>query len=171
MLYLSEEAMDYAMAMCKRNRGYRVVIVTSSEQRKEFILHYIGGSRDWNPQRRMIHYYHPQYAELDNGSVIDIVSASENARGRRAHLVIVDDEVSDELINSVFRPIEILEQVERRQRRYEYEEFDINRLWAAHANTRWTITIPSDDEEEPETEDENESIVSEDELMKVLGVA
>ena len=84
--------------------------------------------------------------------------------------MIADDEVSDELINSVFRPMEILEQFERRQRQYRYEEFDINRLWEGHANTRWAITIPSTDEEEAEAEDETESIVSEDELMKVLGL-
>jgi len=168
MLYLSEEAINYAMAICARKSRYTVVIATSTEEKRLSILQYIAGSREWSPDR--IGGGISKFAEWQNGSVVRITPLSENVRGTRAHLVIVDEEADDEIINAVFRPMEILEQVERRQRQYQYEEFDINRLWEAHANTRWTITIPSTDEEEAEAEDETEPIVSEDELMKVLGL-
>lgn len=168
MLYLSEESINYAMAICARKSRYRVVVAVTTEEKRDNILRYIAGSREWSPDR--ISSGVSKFAEWQNGSVIRIVPVSESARGIRAHLVIADEDADDETIDIVFNRMEILERAERRQRRY--KEFDINRLWETHYNARWTITIPSEDEneDEPDIEKETESIVSEDELMKVLGL-
>lgn len=166
MLYLSEEAINYAMAICARKSRYRVVIAATTEGKRDNILRYIAGSHERSPDR--IGRGISKFAEWQNGSVIKIVPVNERIRGIRAHLVIVDEDIDYETINIVFNGMETLEQAERRQQRY--EEFDINRLQTTNTETIWTITIPSNDEEEPEVEDEAELIVSEDELMKVLGV-
>lgn len=170
MLFLSEEAINYAMAICARKSRYRVIIAATTEEKRNNILRYVAGSREWSPDR--IGGGASKFIEWQNGSVMKIVPVSENARGIRAHLVIVDEDADDETIDVVFRRMENLELAERRQRRY--EEFDINRLWeGTHANAMWTITIPDDEETEDKFKEEYEPevIVSEDELMKILGVA
>ena len=77
-------------------------------------------------------------------------------------MVIVDNNADEEVVDAVFRNMETLERIERRQR---HEVFDMNTLANTHDETLWAVVIPSDDEEE------TEAIVSEDELMKILGVS
>ena len=50
--------------------------------------------------------------------------------------------------------------------------FDTNALENTHYDeTLWTVVIPSDDEEETETDLETEAIASESELMELLGIS
>lgn len=140
MLYLSKAAVDYAMA------------------NRDNIIQYIEGSHEWSPDR--IFKGSNKCAEWINGSKINITYAHTSSRGMRAHLVIADENINDEIINAVFRRIEILEQADRMRRNH----FDITE----HRDDVWTITLP-DDTTEKETE--ADIIILEDELMKVLGVS
>lgn len=56
--------------------------------------------------------------EFHNGSYIKVISASDNARGNRLHLLIADEDINDEVLDCVLRRCEILESMERQRRRY-----------------------------------------------------
>lgn len=169
MLYLSEAAIDYAITMCATRPMYRVVIATATEQKGQDVLQYIAGSRERSPYR--IRRGIDKFAEWQNGSVISTINANYCARGRRAHLVIIDDNISDEVVDTVFRRMEILESVDRNRRRFE-EEYDLNRLRTEQGEILWSVVIPEYEEENnSEQESESNIIISENELMKVLGVS
>lgn len=161
MLYLSDAAVDYAVAMCASNPRYKVIIVVSGVRKRHNVFNHIVGSVERSPGM-VISGGILKLIEWQNGSTIRIVPCSNNSRGMRAHLVIVDNDADEDVVNTVFRRIEILEQIDRRQR---HEVFDMNTLANTHDETLWAVAIPSDDEEE------TEAIVSEDELMKILGVS
>lgn len=160
MLYLSKAAVDYAMAICASKPRYRVVIATATERDRDNIIQYIEGSHEWSPDR--IFKGSNKCAEWTNGSKINITYAHTSSRGMRAHLVIADENINDEIINAVFRRIEILEQADRMRRNHFDDVYE-------HRNDVWTIiTIPDNT---TEAEEETDIIISEDELMKVLGIS
>ena len=161
MLYLSDAAIDYAIAMCTSNPRYKVIIAVDGMEKRHNVFNHIVGSVERSPGmvisggiRKLIGW--------QNGSTIRVVPCSDRSRGMRAHLVIADDNADEEIVDAVFRNMETLERIERRQR---HEVFDMNTLANTHDETLWAVVIPSDDEEE------TEAIVSEDELMKILGVS
>lgn len=161
MLYLSDAAIDYAVAMCTSNPRYKVIIAVSGVRKGHNVFNHIVGSVERSPGI-VVSGGILKLIEWQNGSTIRIVPCSNSSRGMRAHLVIVDNDADEDVVNTVFRRIEILEQIDRRQR---HEVFDMNTLENAHDETLWAVVIPADDEEE------TEAIVSEDELMKILGVS
>ena len=161
MLYLSDAAIDYAVAMCTSNPRYKVIIAVSGVRKRHNVFNHIVGSVERSPGI-VVSGGILKLIEWQNGSTIRIVPCSNSSRGMRAHLVIVDNDADEDVVNTVFRRIEILEQIDRRQR---HEVFDMNTLENAHDETLWAVVIPADDEEE------TEAIVSEDELMKILGVS
>lgn len=161
MLYLSDAAIDYAVAMCTSNPRYKVIIAVSGVRKRHNVFNHIVGSVERSPGI-VVSGGILKLIEWQNGSTIRIVPCSNSSRGMRAHLVIVDNDADEDVVNTVFRRIEILEQIDRRQR---HEVFDMNILENAHDETLWAVVIPADDEEE------TEAIVSEDELMKILGVS
>ena len=161
MLYLSDAAIDYAVAMCTSNPRYKVIIAVSGVRKRHNVFNHIVGSVERSPGI-VVSGGILKLIEWQNGSTIRIVPCSNSSRGMRAHLVIVDNDADEDVVNTVFRRIEILEQIDRRQR---HEVFGMNTLENAHDETLWAVVIPADDEEE------TEAIVSEDELMKILGVS
>ena len=161
MLYLSDAAIDYAVAMCTSNPRYKVIIAVSGVRKRHNVFNHIVGSVERSPGI-VVSGGILKLIEWQNGSTIRIVPCSNSSRGMRAHLVIVDNDADEDVVNTVFRRIEILEQIDKRQR---HEVFDMNTLENAHDETLWAVVIPADDEEE------TEAIVSEDELMKILGVS
>ena len=108
MLYLSDAAIDYAVAMCTSNSGYKVIIAVNGVRTRHNVYNHIVSTVERNPGmvisggiRRSI--------EWQNGSVLRVVPCSNNSRGFRAHLVIVDDNADEEVVDTVFRNMETLE--------------------------------------------------------------
>ena len=116
MLWLSEEAIEYAVAKCRRERGYRIVIAVPDRNRIqniECILRNLLRDTDEVITRRRERLD----IEFNNGSYIKTLIASDSARGHRGHLLIADKDIDDEIINCVLRPYETLECIERQRRR------------------------------------------------------
>ncbi len=167
MLYLNKAAIDYAVAMCASTPRYKVVIAVGGRWGGYYVFSYIMNSVKRSP-RMVVSGSTLESIEWQNGSTIRIVPCSNNSRNLRAHLVIVDNNVDEDIVNTVFRRIEILEQIDRIQRP---EVFDMNTLANTHDETLWAVVIPSGDEEESETGCETEAIASKSELMEFLGIS
>lgn len=117
MLWLSDEAIEYAVAKCRRERGYRIIIAIPNRNRIqdiEYVLRGLIRDADEAVIRR------PQgglNVEFNTGSCIKVLSASDSARGHRSHLLIADKCIDDEIIDCVLRPYENLDRIDRQNRR------------------------------------------------------
>ncbi len=113
MLYLSDEAIQYAIAKCRNNDRYRVCVAIPDRIRRQklytILHHYLGEPDDYSEKLAM----NKIRIEFENGSSIDTIPASDNARGYRSHLLIVDKTIDDDIIKCVLQPHEILEEQER----------------------------------------------------------
>lgn len=160
MIWLSDEAIEYAVAKCRRERGYRIAIAVPSMDRIrniECILRSILRPTDEFRTRRK----GGLTIDFNNGSRIKVLTANDNARGYRVHLLIADEDINDEIIDCVLRPCEILEYYERQQRQ-KAEEY-------------WTIPIANNTAMIKKIflgidDDKEVTDVSEEEFMNILNV-
>lgn len=117
MLWLSDEAIEYAVAKCRRERGYRIIIAIPNRNRIqdiECVLRGLIRDADEVVIRR------PQgglNVEFNTGSCIKVLPASDSARGHRSHLLIADKCIDDEIIDCVLKPYETLDRIDRQNRR------------------------------------------------------
>lgn len=115
MLWLSKEAVEYAVAKCRRERGYKVGIALNTGARRTHIEHWFRDCISDADTLRVRRNGYNMMIEFHNGSYIKVISASDNARGNRLHLLIADEDISDEVLDCVLRPCEILESIETTQ--------------------------------------------------------
>lgn len=168
MLWLSNEAIEYAVAKCRREPGYKVGIALnsrSSNTQVELCLRECLRDTDEFRVRRSICN---MTVEFHNGSYIRVITASDNARGYRMHLLIADENINDDVINCVLRPCEILESIERQRRRYDEEtlrrNFRREYLSRPYESSVWETELIN------VGEDKDFADVSESEFMKILNI-
>lgn len=163
MIYLSEEAIDYAIQMCVNHAGYKVIVVCSSRSRsyvKVELLSRVNVSKDINIQQSCGNLS----VRWTHGSSILLFSGEGNIRGSRAHLLIIDKNISPEC-SYRWLPMETLG----------YEDFSDRTLpeFQHEYQCLWKVTIPDSDNEmickSQEDDAENVVDISESDLMKILG--
>lgn len=117
MIYLSNAALKYAVDVCLELPTYKVIVCPELRAKWDYILDqmvdYIP-SKDINICRILKNKSGDYYISFTNGSIIRIVPASDSSRGYRANLVVVDNKVDEDIINTVLRPIEIKQLIEKR---------------------------------------------------------
>lgn len=104
MIYLTNSAVQYAVNICSELEGYKVVIAcdrANATKLFETLLSITNGND--------IYKVHDDGLSFKNGSTIRFVPISESARGYKAHLLIVDAEIEDELLHQVLLPMEVLD--------------------------------------------------------------
>lgn len=112
MLWLSEDAIQYAVSRCNRCENFKVVIASSDIRLRRNIYELAKKihSELKNGVQIIGHARHRNDLTIDfqNGSRINIMSASKNARGHKCHLLIVPKNTDYAVLNEVLRPMEIL---------------------------------------------------------------
>ena len=161
MIYLNDEAILYAISMCRRRRGYKVGIVTGSMRNiphiSDMIMYCLREClRDSNTYVVTGSRISPNLdVSFENGSRIFIIPHSGAARGQRAHLLVVDENIDYERYQQTYRHIECLEEIEAQVRHHDRVDTVqwFNRDWFAP---------------HPLTHEKEISDVSEDEFLKVI---
>lgn len=109
MLYLlSDDELQYAVQKCLNNAGFRVVIAfNTSARRNNALIEIQRILTDRNDYRiRSSHYGFS--VEFQNGSYLSSVTATEGARGRRCHLLVVDEAIDRRIVYEVLKPLETM---------------------------------------------------------------
>lgn len=161
MLWLSDEAVQYAVAKCRNTAGYRIGIAVSNasvRQNLDHLLRELLEDRDNYRIRR--NGGHTIVIEFGNGSYIRTLPASEYARGYRVHLLIADENINDEVLNCVLRPLETLEHIERMRRLYNEPDPEAG----------FYAKLEMCDQEYFDDDDNSFEDVSESEFMKILNI-
>ncbi len=153
MIHLNDEAIRYGVSMCESRPRYKVYIATTAQRRNEVfrLLYSAIDGKDCVIRKSNLH----MEAIFSNGSYIRTIPATANARGYRAHLMIIDDYADQEIIDRVLRPHEILEDVDRYREKINTSRSEMN-IWD-EVGAMFLNNI----EEVPD--------VSQDEFMKILG--
>lgn len=114
MLWLSNEAIAYAVAKCRKEPGYKVCIASNSRARRMQIELCVRNClQDSNDFRVSGNMRYDMWFEFCNGSSIKIIPATDNSRGYKTHLLVADKDIDDDVLNCILRPCEILENMER----------------------------------------------------------
>lgn len=117
MIYLSNAALRYAVNICLELPNYHVVICP--EFRNEWVdiidqlIDYIP-SLGINVHRILKSKSGDCCIEFTTGSIIRFVPAHDSSRRYRTNLVIVDSKIDEDIINTVLRPMEIKQLIEKR---------------------------------------------------------
>ena len=121
MLFLSNAALRYAVDICLEKDKYKVGIAIKGEDKRsimrQLILDMVVGSDFVETIRNSKHNFEVCFK---NGSRIKFICASDNALMNRLHLLIVDRDVSIDIVQCVLKPCENLEWFENM-----YEQKDI----------------------------------------------
>lgn len=157
MLWLSDEAIEYAVSKCRNERGYKVGIALNSRGKYsdvELCIRRCLRDADIFELRRSTNNMEIKF---HNGSYIKVIPASDNSRGHRFHLLVPDKDISDEVLNCVLRPCETLKSIERqRHRRYNSDIFEKEYI------CNWVTAADNADN------DKDYADVPEDEFMEIL---
>ena len=168
MLWLSDEAIECAVAKCRREPVYKVGIALNSRAKYNEIEMCLRGCLRDTDEFRVRRSVCNMTVEFHNGSYIRVIPASDNVRGYRTHLLIADENISDEVINCVLKPCETLAILERRQRRYNEARFrpDFSREYLSRPYDPivWEMELMNIGE------DKDFADVSESEFMKILNI-
>ena len=168
MLWLSDEAIEYAVAKCRKEPGYKVGIALNSRVKHNEVEICLRGCLRDTDEFRVRRSICNMMIEFHNGSYIKVISASDNARGNRLHLLIADEDINDEVLDCVLRRCEILESMERQRRRYNDEtlrrDFRREYLSRPYNPSVWEMELMN------VGEDKDFADVSESEFMKILNI-
>lgn len=114
MLYYSYPAVKYALVCCLERRNYKVGIVQPDI---DAVAEYLLALLDYKELDKKLSSIHRQRniftINFINGSIIECICATESARGKAYHLIIADENMDDDFLNRVLRPMEKLENIER----------------------------------------------------------
>ena len=111
MLYYSDAALRYAVDRCLEEDGYIIGIAT--KEKKEALEKLLLRKEDFLKVR----YYYDQFEILfKNGSLIRYIPLSSSSRGYALNLLIVDEDVDNDLLETILIRLEKVEWVKRRQR-------------------------------------------------------
>lgn len=121
MLFLSDEAIEYAVKMCCANSHYEVLIVGKALTTVQQIFErLISISQKITEANRSFRAGHTPTVIFDNNSCITVVSATPcNARGRKVHLLIADKNINYNLLHREFTLCEVLEDWDMRNKQVE----------------------------------------------------
>jgi hypothetical protein len=158
MIYLNEDAIKYAISICKSKQNYKVGIVINTikiDYVKSILLDLLK-DEDCHIRRNGGNFIQVQF---NNGSLIRSIPASNNARGFRVHLLIIDDDVDRNIVNVVFKPLQIDYDIMYRETANAVTGFTADRIFF----DEFVITFPDEDVDENET-----AYIDEDEFMKIL---
>ena len=100
-IYTSNSALRYAIDICKEKERYRVGIATLTEETKEQLLTFL---RYDNDIEKITNSKYECRVYFKNGSLIRFMDTSGNTRGRRYHLLIVDKNISEDIMKCVILP-------------------------------------------------------------------
>lgn len=163
MIYLSGEAIDYAVQMCRNHAGYKVIVACGSRSQsyvKVELLSRVGDFKDADIRQGSGNFS----IRWRHGSSLLLFLSESNIRGSRAHLLIIDKDISSECSHR-WLAMETLK----------YEDFsDITLPEFQHEyQCLWNVVIPDSDNETicKNQDDDSENVVdiSESDLMKILG--
>lgn len=106
MICLTQSALIYATNICEELAGYKVCIVVPSKKMSDNCVDIIRTNMKSDFMKiRNINTEH--MISFDNGSYINICIATDCFKGMRTNLLIVDKDIDKELINCVYKPMEI----------------------------------------------------------------
>lgn len=124
MLWLSNEAIEYAVAKCRKESGYKVGIALNSRTKYNEVEMYLRDCLRDTDEFRIHKSVYDTTVEFHNGSYIRVIPESYKARGYKMHLLIADENINDDVLDCILRPCENLEWVERQKRRYNSKLLD-----------------------------------------------
>ena len=116
MLWLSDEAIEYAVFKCQNNPGYKVGIALNSRSKYNDVELCIQKCLKNMDNYKFCKGIYDRGIAFHNGSYIRIIPATDNSRGYKFHLLITDEEINDKIINCILRPWEILNYVADRHK-------------------------------------------------------
>lgn len=105
MIDLTRSALVYAANICEELPRYRIAIAVPSMDAVNNIVNIVSMNIEDDKADFHISKTHSSIL-FSNGSCIDIFVGNENSRGKRAHLLIVDEAIDKELVSCVLRPME-----------------------------------------------------------------
>ena len=111
MLYYSDAALRYAVDRCLEENGYRVGIAT--KEKKEALEKLLLRKEDFF---KVINYNNQFEILFKNGSLIRYIPLSSPSRGDALNLLIVDEDVDNDLLETMLTRLEKVEWVKRRRR-------------------------------------------------------
>lgn len=111
MLYYSDAALRYAVDRCLEEDGYRIGIAT--KEKKEALEKLLLRKEDF---LKVINYNNQFEILFKNGSLIRYIPLSSSSRGDALNLLIVDEDVDNDLLETILIRLEKVEWVKRRQR-------------------------------------------------------
>ena len=121
MLFLSNAAIHYAVDICLEKDKYKVGIAVKGFEKRDSvrqqILDMVAGSDCVGHIRNSNYNFEVQFK---NGSRIKLILASDNSRGNKLHLLIVDREISIDIVECVLKRCELLDWME-----YRYEQIGV----------------------------------------------
>lgn len=100
MIYLSESAVKYAVNICEELPGYKVGIALSSKNGYDIMQVIMDAITDDEATIYFINN-NSHRIEFSNGSTIQFISLPDGIRGYVPHLVIVENNIDREFVNSV----------------------------------------------------------------------
>lgn len=113
MILLSNAALDYVYEICIERRCFYVIVACNREADKSRVWDYLQNKVlndiSVGADERIFQFSHRQDPSLCfvNGSFIKVISARESARGNRAHLVLIDKNIPENIICETLGHIEL----------------------------------------------------------------
>ena len=109
MIFLSSSALRYAVDICQEKERYRVGIASMDAYKLEAMRELLPTLiTDRDCIERIINSKIEFKIYFKNGSLISFLCSSNQALGRRLHLLIADTNIPIDIMNSVLRPCENL---------------------------------------------------------------
>lgn len=109
MIYLSEAALQYAVAKCREESAYKIGIIPYQRSDRLEISCSLGKYLNPIPDYKVEKYAGRIDIIFDNKSIIRVIPATDAPRGFRYHLLIADNRVPENILNTIFKPTETLE--------------------------------------------------------------
>ncbi len=133
MIYLNDDAIKYAVSICRERPNYKVGIITAGIAKIQSVYDVLRCTVD-ECDCRMRKSINSIQITFNNGSTIIVVHASENMRGYKMHLLIIDEFVDDRIVEQVLLFIESLEDYDRGKRMQERENRRLDRNTGRNAD-------------------------------------
>lgn len=121
MIFLSKAAIRYAINVCQEFDNRKIgIAIQKASKRNEIRELMLDSLLNHEFVERIVNSEYNFEIRFDNGSVIRFVYPSDNARGNRVHLMIIDKDIPIDII-SVLQHCEILDWYEYQHNRMEMQ--------------------------------------------------
>lgn len=114
MIMLSDSAIQYAFMICSEKAHYKSGIYCSDLDTKNLVENHIKSLCESysDDVLRTVFRRSDTYVMFKNGSILKVLSASDNSRGQRFNLVIFDKEINKIILDHVIRPFDMGDRLE-----------------------------------------------------------